>query len=162
MWPDWLIFKSSWQQILLQNQAKYWVTFGTNGKRHCWYKKCYFLVNFWKIRATLWHNWGIFWATFYSSVWSHCFGSWSSLLPVRCEKFNSCQSGEGGIGVRRCRVSKFKMICNRRSRMKKPRKHFSSGKLGSVWPDLSKFRHFGEHFKIFGNFWTVSFIFGKI
>ena len=31
----------------------------------------------------------------------------------------------------------------------------------SEWPDLAKFRHFGEHFKIFGNFWSVSIIFDK-
>ena len=26
----------------------------------------------------------------------------------------------------------------------------------AVWPNLAKLRYFGEHFKIFGNFWSVS------
>ena len=32
----------------------------------------------------------------------------------------------------------------------------------TLWPDLAKFCNFGEHFKILGNFLSVSFIFGKI
>ena len=37
--------------------------------------------------------------------------------------------------------------------------HFKSP---SVWPDLAKFRHFGNILQVFGKFLTVYFLFGKI
>ena len=37
--------------------------------------------------------------------------------------------------------------------------HFKSP---SVWPDLAKFRHFGNILQVFGNFLTVYFLFGKM
>ena len=35
-------------------------------------------------------------------------------------------------------------------------------KVDSVLPDVAKFCHFGKHFKIFANFWSVFFTFCKI
>ena len=31
-----------------------------------------------------------------------------------------------------------------------------------VWPDLAKFRHFGNNLAVFGKFWVVYFLFGKM
>ena len=31
-----------------------------------------------------------------------------------------------------------------------------------VWPDLAKFRHFGKTLEVFGKFFTIYFLFGKM
>ena len=69
VWPDWVIFEFSWQQILLQKQPKYLVTFWQSWKP---------LILSQTGVATFWATFGKTWATFYSNIWSH----WWPLLGL--------------------------------------------------------------------------------
>ena len=63
VWPDWMIFESSWRQNFFQKSPNDWQLFGQFWKTSLLWKNCccYFLGNF-----------GNIWATFYSNIWSHC------------------------------------------------------------------------------------------
>ena len=39
---------------------------------------------------------------------------------------------------------------------------FTSNSSLAVWPDLAKFRHFGNNFKVFGHFKKLCIVFGKL